>query len=311
MPLKRTPPTTPAMSHSDTDIPSLSETQSSGSRNTTTRYKRLRQDDSPPVSELGNFKQEIKEMFETLRLGQAAQVAQFSKLSADVTEIKEQYVEIKRTNQDIDKNLEQIRQTNEDNTTMIANLIKENLELRNQMSIMQNIIDNFELNSRSSSVEFRNIPGPERETVEQLSSFIISTGDVIQVPIGPADIRDIYRLPAKSGNIKPIVVEFNRVALKSHLLAAARNFNKKQPDNRSKLNTSHIGIQGEPSPVYISEHLSGNGRRLFFLSREFAKKYNMQFWWISNRKIYIKKDKDSSPIRIETEQTLSDLANKI
>lgn len=129
----------------------------------------------------------------------------------------------------------------------------------------------------------------------------------MHVNIEPSKIRDAYRLPGKPGRNKATVVDFVSVLTKQRWLSAVRTYNMNK-DKEQKLNTHHAGIHGQPSPIYVSEYLTGSDRKLYYQAREFAKIYDYKFCWIANRKIFWRKDETSNDrIKISSEQDLHSL----
>ncbi|KAL4720368.1 hypothetical protein ACJJTC_014025 [Scirpophaga incertulas] len=76
------------------------------------------------------------------------------------------------------------------------------------------------------------------------------------------------------------------------------------PEHRDKLNTSLLGIAGEKSPVYISEHLSPANKNLHAAARKKAKSLNYQFVWVRGGRIFVRKSPESTHIHIKTQESL-------
>lgn len=119
-------------------------------------------------------------------------------------------------------------------------------------------------------MELRNIPSKDKESYNDLTAIVEAIGKAVQLKIEPSEIRDVYRLPGRPENNKMLIAEFHKVATKNTFLSAVRQFNL----NRSftdKLNSSLIGVRGNPIPIFVGEHLPASMRKLFFQTREFAK----------------------------------------
>ncbi|KAL4708006.1 hypothetical protein ACJJTC_010622 [Scirpophaga incertulas] len=65
---------------------------------------------------------------------------------------------------------------------------------------------------------------------------------------------------------------------------------------------------GPSKPIFISENLTAKVKKLFYLSREFAKTHAYKFCWVTNGKIFLRKKENGTLSRIERE---SDLASQL
>lgn len=303
MPLKRTPPTTPNMSKSDTDLFQLSSASPEVVENITTRYKRPR--NSSPPEEMSCHNGEMRAIMESLQTSSLTQQAMMTKLIEEVGEIKKQNLQIQKTNTQIEICLESLKQSNEDMRKRIQTLEEERKDQHNYILNLENKITNLQQSSRSSCIEIRNIPAEQDESPSHLTSHVVNTGKVLAVNIQSSEVRDIYR----TGKNKIIVAELKSVQMKNEILAAARKYNASR-DGDQKLNTTQIGIKGRPTPIFVSEYLAGSDRKLFYMAREFAKNNNYQFCWVRNGNIFIKKDSTSKPLRVDSEAALNSLQAK-
>lgn len=95
--------------------------------------------------------------------------------------------------------------------------------------------------------------------------------------------------------------------MKNRVIQNAKLYNKRKGDN--KLNTTAIGIQGNPTPIYLSESLTPKNRRLYYLAREFAKSHNYTYCWTTYGKVYLRKTEGSPHIYLREECELAALKN--
>ncbi|CAH2107079.1 unnamed protein product [Euphydryas editha] len=190
------------------------------------------------------------------------------------------------------------------------NLESENKNIKEKLIILEKQIQEHQEFSRPSSIEIRNVPNNEKETVDDLMKKIKHLGSTLNLDIKDEDIRDVYRRAGKPGTPKAIIVELNSVQHKDAFLTAVRRWNKsRQGSNR--LNCSHIGEPGDMRPVYVNEHLTYSTRKLFFRAREFAKEHKYEFCWISKGKVLIRKDSNSKYIHVTSELSLSKILSPI
>lgn len=107
---------------------------------------------------------------------------------------------------------------------------------------------------------------------------------------------------APSSQPRPLVIAFTRQAKREEFLkhAKARRF----------LKNKDIVENGSDATVFINERLTANDRRLFRVSRQFAKNHAYKHCWIRNGNIFLRqKDyKEGSPaIRIQSDEDLQRL----
>lgn len=263
--------------------------------------KRRRSDELK--NELIDFKKDIKELISSFM---SASEKERNCLQKDISDIKTKIQEVQRTNTDIEKSIDFLSKQFDDVITKVDSLEQECCNNRMHIQTLQDKIDFLERSSLKSVIELRNIPGKEKENVNDLNSIVVNTGKVLKLEIEPAEIRDVLRLPGKPGSTRTILAEFTTVSTKHKYLQAARSFNLKR-SIEEKLNTGHLGIAGNRTPVFISEHLTSNNRKLFHQARDFAKLHSFKFCWTSNGRIFLRKDETANQKMIKSEKCLTDL----
>lgn len=320
MSLQRTPPPmTPSSpivhTQSESDINLMSEV----SYVNTNRHKRLRSDQmqSPRGYELdlkeeltkmfNNFKEEIHTKLNNICDQQSSLI---TKLSSDICELKIQTSKIQTSNDDIVQSMSFINNQYEEIKMGLESLHKERDVQRKCLENLEKKVQDLQLKSRSSCIEIRNIPHDEKETTDDLINTVCKIGNVVGSAISPSDLRDIYRIPGKPGLTRPIVAEFLSVQMKNKTISAVRDYNNTRNVVAEKLNTEQLNITGKKQAVYISDHLPASLKKLFFLSREFAKQHGYQFCWASNSYIFLRKAPGEKQILIASEQSLADLKLK-
>lgn len=285
------------------------------------RNKRPRSELSPEKCDLANFKRELtSNIMDILQKWQEThdnnlmsiienQNTILNTLASEVNEIKMQNKDILKSYHEIEKSINFVNQQYEELKSKISCLEKERLQLLDHNKSLENKLKDIRLGSRCSSIEIRNVPPKEKESYTDLISVISNIGEAVKVNISTSDIRDIRRLPGKSGAARTIVAEFTQIQTKSHYLSQVREYNKKLAKSE-KLNTTHIGIQGEKHPIFVSEYLPPTLKKLLFQAREFANKNSYLYSWTANGNIFIRKEDGASQILIKSEQCLIDLQKK-
>lgn len=307
--LERTPPTTPKanLTQSEPELHALETCEVSFVN--VNRNKRMRTDLSPKeISKLEELKSDIKDMLASWKIEQEEhlmqmiekQNASMSKLVADLSELKIQNSKIQQSADFISNQYEDLRKE-------IISLQKERQEQKAYIENLEKKVQDLQFKSRSSCIEVRNVPQKEKEVNEDLTRTVSNIGKAVGMPVQSNELRDVYRLPGKPGTTRPIVVEFSTVSAKQNMLSAVRDFNKNAKNKEDKLNTDLAGIPGQRQPVYVADFLPSSSKKLFFLTREFAKKNGYKFCWSTNSNIFLRKEQGEKQILVHSEKCLADL----
>ncbi|KAL0840778.1 hypothetical protein ABMA28_015961 [Loxostege sticticalis] len=284
---------------------SLSDSNLTDETNTTPpnyisiRNKRKRDEDLH--TEFENFERKIELMFNKLSTTKDNEI---SKISQTLTDIQ-------NTNQNIEASIAFLVSQNEDLKKKVDSLEIQNKKDKEYITILEDKLEEVQRSSRKSSVEIKNVPKNPNETNETLINYVCTLASKIDINMTSSDIGDIYRLKSnKPGkNNSSIVVETRATLLKQEFIKKSKLFNIK---NKEKLRAKHLGFKtNEETPIYVSEHLTIKGSRLFFLARDLAKTKNYKFCWTSFGRVYVRKSEDSRIIAITNEAQIQNLMQAI
>lgn len=170
-------------------------------------------------------------------------------------------------------------------------------------------IETLERNTRNTSIEVRNVLRTNRETKSDLFTIINNLTDILQVPIKPNEIRNIYRGYAKSEGKNPIVVDLTTTSLKEQLIEAIKSYKKR--NKGQNITTSDLKINGPIRQIYISDYLSPTLKRLHYLARDFASSNDYKFCWSTSSAIYLRKKEGDPAIKVRNEEDLNKLTQKL
>lgn len=317
MSLQRTPPRTASLglTQSESALNTLEQAESSfvninrNKRQRTDLHTSIELDDNKGLKEevLGLLTEWKTEFDVKLNEICDKQHSLFTKLSSEISDLKQKTEKIKSSNDEIVNSMAFVNKQYEDIKSGLEYLQKERLEQRRCIESLERKIQDLQIKSRSSTIEIRNIPQTEKETSDYLTDTVRKIGHAVGTHISESDLRDVYRIPGKPGTARPIVAEFQTVRMKINTLAAVRDFNNKKASVEDKINTQLISISGKRQPIYVAEHLPPSSKKLFYLSREFAKKNAYRFCWLSNGNIFLRKAQGEKQILITSEQSLEDL----
>ncbi|KAI5638597.1 hypothetical protein NE865_08789 [Phthorimaea operculella] len=213
--------------------------------------------------------------------------------------------EIKEQNEGIKKSIEFVTARYDDMELQIKSLEQRSKEDQSRLAILEQKIESLQQAARVSTFEIRNIPVKKEETKEDLCTLATKLGKVLDVSVNATDIKNIHRGYAKPDAVKPIIVEVQSAMLKEKVLASAKSYHRKNRNNQ--LTTRQMNLEGPPTPVYVSEHLSPTMRRLFSLARDFRSTNGYKYCWATPGAIYLRKKEGDPATRLRSEQDLKKL----
>lgn len=300
MSVKRSPPVSPhpSLNLSSSQygpVSSLNKTQNDEEKfdsNVTKRQQRTFCDYSVNSS---SSMAEIKAMISELK---SQQELKLDHLATSMNTLLEQNIDIRKSIEFMSHQYDELLLTTN-------KLEKENAEHKKHIKNLENRLELFEKNSRSTSIEIRNIPKQQQETKQTIFNIVRDIGSVLCLDsaVRECEIRDIYR--AKS---EAIVVDFTTTERKETLLTASKSYNKSKREKREpQLNTHLLKIQGPTRTIFISEFLTPTAKRLYFLAREHVKNKKLLSTWTSYGKVYVRGSEGQVPIRITEEAELNKL----
>ncbi|CAH0407134.1 unnamed protein product [Chilo suppressalis] len=212
-------------------------------------------------------------------------------------------------NLDIEKSIQFIHDKVDDLHVAINGLEKNRKEVAAQISKIEDKCDALERFTRKTSVQIRNVPKQKDETKESLSLIITKLAASLSVNLQAAELRDVYRMPSKPDlSYSTVIVEFSTTILKNKFLAATKTYNASARKLKTEqLNSTHFGLTGPQSKIYVSEHLTAQSSRRYFLAREFCQTMEYDFCWTANGLIYLRKKQGEPHILVRTEAQLQSL----
>ncbi|KAG7311203.1 hypothetical protein JYU34_002219 [Plutella xylostella] len=244
--------------------------------------KRKRSEDI--TTELSDFKTEIKDMLSTFMLKQSTEGAQITSslktIETSLSFLAEQYEDMKKKMEDMER---------------------ENKKDKEYICILENKVEELQKSQRKCSLELKNVPKLSTETKSALIDMATNLSKSLKIELSSNDIKDIYRTSAK-GDKAPIIMELSSYILKTNLIKGAKSYNSQNKNNR--LSTLNLGMKCDSTPIFLSDHLTQKGNRLFYLARELSKAQNLKFCWTNLGNVFIRKDENSPIVKIINESQI-------
>ncbi|KAL0819974.1 hypothetical protein ABMA28_007971 [Loxostege sticticalis] len=188
----------------------------------------------------------------------------------------------------------------------MMDLQSENNTLKLTLKDLNARMNILEQSARSNNVEIQCVPEKKNENIQDIISQI---GTVINCNITPDSVAHYTRVAKLNPSIprpRSIVVQFSNTKIRDQFMAAAISFNRNKK-SQDKLNSSHIGLVGPKSPIFITDHLSPANRALHAATRIAAKEKGYKHVWIRGGKIFMRKRDDSDYIIVKNTDQLNNL----
>lgn len=256
--------------------------------------QKRRQDDLEYNRQFADLKEEVKKLMALFSTTQGEEL---------LTTLKE----IKKSNYNIEASLAFLTAQNEEYKRQIEQLENQVRDDKCYITILETKIEDIQMSSRKANFEIKNVPKKKTETKDDLIDMVLCLSQSIDCNIIKSDIRDIYRVRGKKSDQSntPIIVETSSTLLKTTVLKMGKAFNIK---HKAKLCAKHLGLKTqEDTPVFLSEHLTVKGSRLYFLARDLAKSKAYKFCWTAYGKVYVRKNENSPIISIKSEEQVHQL----
>lgn len=293
----------PNKAGSDSDLPNSREFQdmppSKPLAPQTRSGKHKRTLDITVDEKFSNFEEKISQMILNLK----------DDIDTKFKTIESKLSNIQKNTGDIEKSLEFLSTGFEEMADKVLSLEKQVKDKQTQIDDLEDKFENLQRSARSSTVEIRNVPSSTNETKEILTDYVIQMSTKVGAKVELHDIKDVFRVPGKLDTNKPIIAELTTTLLKNRVIKAVKSYNV--ANKSSKLNAFHLGLRGHSSPVFVVEHLTSKGNRLYYLARELMRSGKYKYCWTSNGKVFVRKA-DGAPITlIKSEEQIEALKNLI
>jgi hypothetical protein len=215
-------------------------------------------------------------------------------LEQHISEIKSQNNTTIEKNLDIEKSIQFVSEKVDDLQVTITKLERDRKNMAAQISQIEDKCDSMERFARKFCIQIRNVPKQKGETKDKLFEKISQLSSYLSFHLHASELRDVYRMPSKPDLANStIIAEFSSTITKSKFLAATKNYNASARKSKTEqLNSTHLGFLGPKSEIYVSEHLTAQSSRLYYLAREFRQTMGYDFCWTANGLVYLRKKGD-------------------
>lgn len=249
--------------------------------------------------QLNDFREEMRQLMTFFATTQ----------KSELSDMNSTLKEVQKSNNNIENSIEFLASQNEELKNRITALENKAQDDRQYILFLENKVEDLQLVSRKANFELKNVPKKENESKDDLIEMIACLSKTVNCEIAKNDIRDIYRVRGKPEQKNtPIIVETQSALLKADFLRMTKSFNVR---NKHKICAKHLGFKTrEETPIYVSEHLTAQASRLFFLARDLRKTKGYKFCWTSYGKVYVRKSEQSPVVVIKSENQVHQLISE-
>ncbi|CAG9789959.1 unnamed protein product [Diatraea saccharalis] len=228
-----------------------------------------------------------------------------STLNEEFKTFTDELKEVKESMNFMNIKYEEVRKEQAETKERMKLLKSESDIAKAKLKDLESRVNYLEQNARANNLEIQCVP---EKKDENLLNIIEELGKTINCKVTTEQLAYFTRTPKlNKDNDRPksIIVQFITPKKKDAFLAAAISFNKANPNN--KLNSSHAGIPGKMTAIFVTEHLSMSNKALHAAARRAAKEKNYKYVWIRNSRIFMRKTDNSPYLIIKSMEALQNL----
>lgn len=283
--------------------------------NVTIRSKQIRSTDSRSGSvgsSEGKRNDELRDLVraEMLELRKELPSILKAALVKELKPLNEKIFDLITFSEFADKKYDEMKSLLESRNEEIKALKSSNESLSCTVKDLSSRLSALEQHTRETNIEIHGLPEFRSENLPQIVSRI---GEVISHPIQDGSIQACFRVAKmdnKSNRPRNVVVKFPSLRKRDAFLADVSRYNKAKKLAEDKLNTCDIGIGGQKSHIYISEHLCPDKKSLHAAARLKKKELRYDYLWIKHGKIFMRENETTPSVLIKNLDSLNRLTPK-
>lgn len=231
-----------------------------------------------------------------------------NKTDGTLNALQNMMMAVLKQNLEIKESITFISQQYEDIRMKVDLLESEKRVDRTYIHQLEDRVDSLERMLYTQKLEIKNIPLTSNEKQEDLCTIVLNTANAVAVSLQRTDIKEVSCMNRNDSSSK-IIVDLACATIKNNVIKKTRQFNATNKQN--KLNTSHLMMDGPPTPTYVSECLPPRTQHIFYRARKFAKENGYMYCWTTSGRIYLRKNAQEKQIIIRSETDLESLVSKI
>lgn len=236
-------------------------------------------------SEIQSSKEEIQSSIMDMK-------GKIRKLSSEVDEVRQSQSFINAEFEHFKNGLSKITDEMKKTTSDVALLKSGHAELSSQLATMEHDLNFVQQGQLSNNLLISNVI---KTADEDLCAILCKICEVLEVELFEREVLVITRLATRNTKqIEPILVQFANRFVKDRIISAAKN---------TTLSCQNIGFTIDQR-IYFNHHLTPHNQALLQIARAYKRKHGYRFAWFSKGHIYIKRDENSTAVRITSSADL-------
>ena len=262
----------------------------SSKRDSTANKGQVIRDDSKNIKQL---------VAEAVELWKQEYKNEITALKVEITDIKASQAFISKKYDDLSIEHQKLLQINAQQKKEISTLKSQAADLENQGFKETEKIDGLEQYGRRQNLEIAGVP---QQPNENTNSIVIEVAKLLNVVVPSDHISTSHRIPKKPNHstkdsVCPpsIIVRFTNRDTRNKMFA-----NRKFIRN---LNLKQFSVPGTEK-IFINENLTQTRKKLFWQTKQKAKKEEWKYYWTVNGNIFVKKHNNANAVLIKNVQDL-------
>ncbi|XP_053698960.1 uncharacterized protein LOC128745923 [Sabethes cyaneus] len=236
------------------------------------------------------LKREIQSSKDEIQSSIMGMKNELQRLSCEVDEVKQSQsfinAEFENFKKSITTTTEGIKRMDVDMTSLKASQV----HISSQLVSMDRDISYIQQEQLSNNMLISNVI-----KTADLCAIVCKICELLEIELLSRDIFTITRLTTRNTKqIEPIIIQFSNRIVKEKIMAAAKNIT---------LSCRNLGFPIDQR-IYFNHHLTAKNQSLLKVARTYKRQYNYKFAWFNKGYIYIKKDENSSALRILSREDL-------
>lgn len=171
----------------------------------------------------------------------------------------------------------------------------ENRKLTEELTSVKSELVELKQYSRANNLEVKGLP---QNANEVLDALVVELGTRVGAQLCPSDIDTVHRVPSKTNGVQNVVVRFVRRSVRDQVLQKAK---------KHRLTSADLGFHGT-EPIFVNEHLCLENKILLSKTIRCKKEKGWKFAWVSQGKIFMRKNENSDALQITCDSDLSSVA---
>lgn len=188
----------------------------------------------------------------------------------------------------------------------IKSIETENNILKSDLLSTNRRLATLERASRSHNLEIHCVPEKRTENLFLQMKSLCENLNLSVADHEICSVRRVAKLNPASTRPRNILLTLSSERQRENFISAYKRFNRSNSSN--PLNSSHLGIQGESTQIYLAEHVSPECKELHAAARKMAKNLSYKYVWVKYNRVYVRKDDISPPLYVKDLDFLNSLA---